>query len=326
MRTTGTTPTVMPAPTTSRPPLLLAILTVVLAILAAAGCATISGEPFSALSASAQQLRDGADASLSAVQERVRDRYIAEAAAGDFAKVEALLLTQPSGDPFGWASPTPPLFLQAARFREGVHRFNSVLVSYAGLLAQLASPDLVKPETFEQLATDLNGNLKTAIQALGVQAQPNKEIAIFSTLASGAFRAYLQNKQRSTLLKALQDNQATIDDTAELGASAIRITAGALRNEYDNASKALAQRKAFKDLVELDDRFIKEIAGLRTLHQSYKALPAAHRELAMGLAEPHRGLPMIRELYENGRELYRLYEQLTKDDKKKKEGGAGGGS
>lgn len=320
--------TIRSAPAKSRPPLLLAILTVVLAILGAAGCATISGEPFSALAASAQQLRDGADASLGAVHERVRDRHIAEAAAGDFDKIQALLLIQPSGDPFGWASPSPnpPLFVQAARFREGVNRLNSVLVSYAGLLAQLASPDLVKPETFEQLATDLNGNLKTAMQALGVQAQPNREIAIFSTLASGAFRAYLQSKQRSSLLKALQDNQATIDDTAELGASAVRITAAAIRNEYDIASKGLAQRKAIKELVELDDRFIKEIAGLRTLHQSYKALPAAHRELATGLAEPQRGLPMIRELYENGRDLYRLYEQLTKDDKKKKEGGAAGGS
>jgi hypothetical protein len=220
----------------------------------------------------------------------------------------------------------PPLFVQVARFREGVYRLNSTLVNYAGLLAQLASPDLVKPETFQQLATDLNGNLKTAVQALGVQAQPNKEIAIFSTLAIGSFRAYLQSNQRSSLLKALQDNQATIEYTAELGASAVRITAVAIRNEYDTASKDLAQRKAFKKLVELDDTFIKEITCLRTLHQSYQALPAAHRELATGLAEPQRGLPMIRELYENGRDLYRLYQELTADDKKKKEAGAGDGS
>jgi hypothetical protein len=320
--------TIRPAPTKSRPPLLLAILTVLLAILGTAGCATVSGEPFSAFAASAQQLRDGADASLGAVHERIRNRYIAEAAAADFAKIDALLFTQPSGDPFGWASPSPnpPLFLQAARFREGVYRLNSVLVSYGGLLAQLASPDLVKPETFDQLATDLNGNLKTAVQALGVQAQPNKEIAIFSTLATGVFRAYLQDKQRSTLLKALQENQATIEHTAELGASAVRITAAAIRSEYDLESKGLAQQKAIKELVELDERFIKEIAGLRMLHQSYEALPAAHRELAIGLVEPQRSLPMIQELYENGRDLFRLYEQLTKEDKKNKEGGAEGGS
>ena len=125
---------------------LVRILAIALAILGVAGCASISPAPFTALTTSIQQLRDGADASLSLVHERTRDRYIAEAAAGDVAKIEALLLTQPAGDPFGWASANPPLFLKAAQFRDGVHQLNSVLVSYAGLLGQLASPDLVSPE------------------------------------------------------------------------------------------------------------------------------------------------------------------------------------
>ena len=107
-------------------------------------------------------------ASLSVVHERTRDRYIAEAADGDVAKVQALLLTQPPGDPFGWASANPPLFLKAARFKEGVYRLNSVLVGYAGLLVQLASPELVSSEKLQQLAKDLNnGNLRNAVQALG---------------------------------------------------------------------------------------------------------------------------------------------------------------
>jgi hypothetical protein len=308
---------------------LVRILTIVLAILGVAGCASISPAPFTALTTSIQQLRDGADASLSLVHERTRNRYIVEAAAGDVAKVEALLLTQPAGDPFGWASPDPPLFLKVARFREGVHRLNSVLVGYAGLLGQLASPDLVSPEKFEQLAKDLNGNLKTAVQALGVSASPNKEIAIFSTLATSAFRAYLENKQRSSLLEALNSNQPAIQDAAELGASAVRITAAALRNEYNHSSAKLAalvaehtlsdskKQAALRELVELDEKFIKEISILRTLHQSYMALPAAHLELATGLADPKRGLPMVLELLENARELNRLYEELSKDDKKK---------
>jgi hypothetical protein len=294
----------------------MAALSLALALLGGAGCATISAEPFTVFSTSAQQLRDGADAALGAVQARIRDRYIAEAAAGDFAKLEALLLTQPRGDPFGWASPAPPLYLQTAQFRQGVYRLNSVLVGYASLLGQLAAPELVKPETFDHLATDLNGNLKSAIQALGVPAPPDKEIAIFSTVATGAFRAYLQHKQQTTLLQALQANQPAIDDVAEKGALAVRLTAAAIRNEYDLASKDLAQRQAGRELAELDDRFIIELAGLRTLHQSYKALPAAHRELATGLAEPRLGLPMIQELYANGRELFRVYEQLSQGAKK----------
>ena len=163
---------------------LVGVFAVVLAILGVVGCASISPAPFTALTTSIQQLRDGADASLSVVNERTRNRFIVEAAAGDVAKVEALLLKQPDEDTFGWTSPDLPLFLKVARFREGVHQLNSVLVGYAGLLGQLASPDLVSSDKFEQLAKDLNGNLKTAVQALGVSTPSKKEIAIFSTLAT----------------------------------------------------------------------------------------------------------------------------------------------
>lgn len=308
--------------TPSRSPLPWRVLCVLaLAVLAAAGCASISAESssaFSAFSASTLQLRDGADASLGVVQERIRDRYVAEASAGDVAKIESLLLGPSPGDPFGWSNERAPLFLQTARFRDGVRRLNSVLVGYAGVLEQMGSPALVSPQTFDQLATDLNGNLKTALGSMGVPAPPNRELAIFSTVASGSFKAYVQHKQRTTLLKALQENQPAIEDVAQQGAAAVRITALAYRNEYDLASQKLAQKKAIRELAELDDRFIKEMAGLRTLAQSYQTLPAAHRELAAGLGDPASGLPMIRELYENGRELYRLYEQLNADDRRTK--------
>jgi hypothetical protein len=308
------------------------ILAVSLWIMGMAGCASISPAPFTAFTTSVQQLREGADASLSVVHERTRDRYIAEAAEGDVTKVQALLLTQPPGDPFGWSSANPPLFLKAARFREGVYRLNSVLVSYAGLLGQLASPELVSSEKFEQLAKDLNGNLRNAVQALGVSSPPNKEIAIFSTLATTAFRLYLQNKQRTSLLEALNSNQSAVQNAAELGASAVRLTAAALRHEYDLGSANLAnlvakpnvsssqKQAAVRDLVELDENFMKEMAVLRILHQSYGVVPAAHLELARGVADPKLGLPTVIELLENGRNLLRLYEELSKDDKKKAAG------
>ncbi len=308
------------------------ILAIALAIIGVAGCASISPAPFTAFTNSVQQVRDGADASLSVVHERIRDRYIAEAADGDVAKVEPLMLTQPPGDPFGWASTNPPLFLKTARFREGVYRLNSVLVDYAGLLGQLASPGLVNSETFEQLAKDLNGNLRNAVQALGVSSPSNQEIAIFSTLATTAFRVYLQNKQRRSLLEALNSNQPAIQNAAELGASAVRLTAEALGHEYDLSSAKIAnlvakspvsnsqKQTAIRDLVELDEKFIKEISMLRILHQSYVALPAAHQELATGVANPKLGLPMVIELLENGRELFRLYQELSKDDIKKASG------
>lgn len=308
------------------------LIIIMFAILGVAGCASISPAPFTVLTTSTQRLREGADASLSLVYERTRDRYITEAATGDATKVDALLLKKPGGDTFGWVSSDPPLFFKVARFRDGVYRLNSTLIGYAGLLGQLASPDPVNSEKFEQLAKDLNGNLKNAVEVLGVSSPSNKEIAIFSTLGTAAFQAYLKNKQRSSLLKALNSNQPTIQKAAELCAYAVRITAGALRNEYNQRSTKLAalianpnlsdsgKQTAIRDLVELDVNFIKEISVLRTLHQSYMALPAAHKELATGVADPKRGLPMVIELLENGHELNRLYEELSKDDKKKAAG------
>jgi type II secretory pathway pseudopilin PulG len=275
-----------------------------------------------------QQLREGADASLGVASDRIRERQIVEGAAGGADKVEPLVLTQPTGQPFAWvSSDPPPLYLTAARFRTGVYQLNTVIVEYAGLLAQLASPDLVKPETFDKLATDLNGNLRSAVTALG-GSPPNKEIAIFSTAAAAGFKAYVQHKQKSALLKALQDNQSTIEEVAEMGAKAVQTTAAAFWNEYRNTSKGFtdalarsgtppaARQVAYRGLVDLDDKFIKELSALRGLHESYKALPAAHRELAAGITDPALGFPAIQEIGQRGRDLLRLYEQLSKEDKK----------
>jgi len=294
-----------------------------------AGCATAPPQPapFEPFSAAVQQVRTGADATLSAVYDRSRERYLNEAAAGDVSRVQGLMLTRPSGDPFGWTSSTPPLFLTTAQFRDGLYRFNSVLIQYAGALAQIASKDLLDSKAFNDLATDLNGNLRSAVQALGGPSS-NREIAIFSTAATATFEAYLRNQQRSELLRGLRDNQGAIADAAERGAEAIRLTANALRNEYDQKSGALANAAAassspserggaMRDLAELDDRFIKEMSALRALHDTYVSLPRAHRDLAAGLEDPKFGLTAIREMFERGQDLYRRYEELSGKDRSK---------
>jgi hypothetical protein len=298
-----------------------------LVALVVAGCATVAQPPFQQFAASVQQVRSGADSALGGLYDQARDRYVGEVAQGG-AALQGALLTSVEGDPFAWTSSSPLLFLQIARFREGVYRFNSTLVDYAGALAQLASPDIIMPETFDQLASDLNGNLRKALPALGVNPG-NQQIAIFSTVATAAFRGYLQNKQRSSLVEALTKNQEAIQNTAGLGQSAVTITVVALRNEYDQRSNALAQDIASagapaaersskaRALVDLDDRFIKELAVLRALYQAYVDLPAAHQELAAATGDPKLGIAAIRRLYEQGREMQRLYEQLSKDDKTK---------
>jgi hypothetical protein len=305
------------------------ILGGVMVVIVLAGCATAPAQsaPFEQFSAAVQQVRTGADAALGAVYDRSRERYLNEAGAGDVSKVQGLMLTRPPGDPFGWTSSTPPLFLTAAQFREGFYRFNSVLIEYAGALAQITSKDLLDTKAFNALATDLNGNLRSAVQAFGLPPS-NREIAIFSTAATAAFEAYLRNQQRSELLRGLRDNQGAIADVAERGAEAIRLTANALRNEYDQKSGALANAAAsgssssakvgaMRDLAELDDRFIKEMSVLRALYDTYVSLPRAHRELAAGLEDPKFGFTAIRDMFERGQDLYRRYEELSGKDRGK---------
>jgi hypothetical protein len=307
----------------------LRMLIAVIALAAVVGgCASgnVSSTPFEQMSASMLQVRTGADASLGVLYDRARDRYIASAAA-DPEKVIALRLTRPNADdPFSWASPQPPLFLTTARFREGVYRLNSTLIDYANALARLAHKDLIDPAAFNQLAKDLNGNLTSAVTALGVQPT-GREVAIFSAAASAAFEAYLRNKQRSELVKALRDNQPAVQNVAELGAQAVRLAATALRSEYDLRARDLAvaaappgtptaRQAAVRDLADLDDRFVKELSALHVLHDTYVALPSTHQEVASSLEQPRLGLASVHALFQNGQDLFRRYEELLGKERK----------
>jgi hypothetical protein len=310
---------------------ILALLAIVVAF-AITGCATtISQPPFQEFTDSLQKVRTGADNALGALYDQTRARYIDNTAQGG-AALEAAQLTTAPNDRFAWtpANPSvpPPLYLTEARFRDGLYRLNSSLVDYATALVQLSSPDLLNPETFNTLATDLNNNLNKALPALGVQA-PAQGVAIFSAAATTAFRLYLQNKQRSALADAISTNQGAIQGTADLGRSATEITVRAVANEYALRSQALAseiqragasesdKRAKAKNLIDLNDAFIKDIGILRALHQSYVDLPAAHADLAATVGDPKVGIGAIRRLYEQGRELERLYEQLIKQNTSK---------
>lgn len=229
-----------------------ALLSLIVA-LAITGCATtIARPPFQEFADSVQKLRSGADNSLGALYDQTGIRYADDTAEGG-AALESALLTAPPGDPLGWVSSSPPLFLRVAQFRDGVYRLNSSLVNYAAALLQLASPDLLDPETFNKLATDLNANLGKALPALGV-TPPAQGVAIFSTAATAAFRVYLQNKQRSALVDALTKNQGAIQNTAGLGSDAILLTVRAVRNEYNQRSTALARDITRPDAPVTDRR------------------------------------------------------------------------
>jgi len=288
-----------------------------------AGCASLQPAPFTAFATATQELKTGTDASLTHVSERATDRYVDEAVK-NVDKILSLKLAPDPKDVFGWTIPDlEPFFLKTTRFRDGVDQLNTALIGYATLLSQLADPNVIPEKTFETMTTDLNDNLTTAVASMGAKPPPTKETAIISTLAVAVFRDYLHHQQRSALIKAIRTNQEAIDTVADLGANAVTITARAITNEYASMSQGLAtqaadasqpesvRKTAIRALIALDDQYEKELRILRILHDSYVALPAAHRELANGLEKPQQGLPAIRALAENGKQLYRQYKELT---------------
>src|SRR5439155_17163170 len=125
---------------------------------------------------------------------------------------------------------------------------------------------------------------------------------------------YLRDQQRSALVKALRENQPAVQNVAELGAQAVRITADALRSDYDLRSRDLAvaaappgtpasRQAAVRDLADLDDRFVKELSALHVLHDTYITLPAAHQEVATRLEHSAFGLASVGALFQNGQDL-----------------------
>lgn len=306
------------------------LVAVLMAAGALAACAsTVNPAPFKAYADASRQIQGSAATALGAAYDWSRQGFLNEATPGS--AIVALLLVQEPGDPFGWQPPegTVILPLKVAAFQRGVDPLNQALVSYADLLAQLASSELTSTDQFDQLAKDLNANLQTAAAALKVASAspggslPSRATGIFSAAASEVARAFVAHKRKADLRRALGANQEGISELAELGQSAARGTATVIRKEYERQSTDIA-RQAFKSgprsarsdpasvraLLELDEKYIGQLAILHSLYNAYGRLPAAHRELAASLDAKKPALEQIQAFYQEARRVQHLYEEL----------------
>ncbi len=293
-----------------------------------AGCGAVQPEPFAAFAESNRHVQTGADESIEVVYQWTRERFVAETAAGDADKVQALLLDSKEDDPFGWTTVAPMLPLQVLAFRAAVNDLNDSFVGYADALHLLASDQVASTEEFDKLATDLNANTRSAVGALNLDEDiSNKDVAIFSVVAIESFRAYIEHERRTKLAEALRENQATVTEVASFGQDATEILARALRSEYDTRSgklalklapdsglSASAKQEVVENLLTLNEEYVRHLDLLKTLHQAYGTFPSAHAELAKAVTEPDSGLGQIKAFYAEGRRLERLYKELKGDD------------
>jgi len=290
------------------------------------GCASVDPEPFEELAFSLQELRDGSGAALEVTRTESREafveRVVEETGRGDPSTLEGALLLDPE-PPFGWsyAAGEAPLYVEARRFRAGVAAVNDALVRYAGLLAELAAPELVDADRFEAVARRLDADLQAAGRQLGLEGEDaERGVALFSVAATAAARAYLEGKRRGELLEVLEETQPAIDILAQQLARAMEIAGRSATASYQSRSAALAneipgaveasRRRAIVALVELNDRYTARLETLRRLANAYASLPTAHAELRRAVEAGEGALPAVRELFRAGRDLQALYREL----------------
>ncbi|MFQ5667815.1 MAG: hypothetical protein ACE5I7_15490 [Candidatus Binatia bacterium] len=300
----------------------------------ALGCGAVEVRPFEEFAKAVGEVRQGADDALKHNAEQARARVVSELVQDSVAAPREVAvkytLRQRQADPLEIAHEGLPLFFEARWFREGVYGLNTSIVDYAALLHELAKPELLPQEKFDKLAKQLNANLRDAAKALPAQKpiDPHK-IGLFATAASGVTQSAIEWRRRRHLQRAIRDNQGAIDAVALLGRDAVNLAATQLWQEYGlrnqpllvvlvtPRSSASARKAAAKKLIKLNEEQMKRIQTLRTLDESYAALPAAHRELATALNNPKLGLESIRNLYDTGTRLHQLYEELAPERRRK---------
>jgi len=290
--------------------------------LVASGCASVDPKPFATFSESLQELRKGSDAVLSLNEEQNRARFLDKAVrktgpGGDADFVGNLMMDRDRS--FGWTMKEPPLFLESSRFRAAVRMINEALVSYAGLLADLAAPDLVDPEQFDRMAKDLNGNLASAGRRLGLEGHES-ELALFSLAASKAAHAAIESKRQGHLKDVLKETQPGIDSVAQALQAAMRIAAQNLEQNYLEGFDATAEqipgasaakrRTSIDQLLRENELYSDRLQALATLDHAYANLPVAHRELLEAIRKPGLDMTTVEDLYESGKHLYSLYEEM----------------
>jgi hypothetical protein len=277
-------------------------------------------------------LRKGADAALTINDDANKERFIEQTAAASLTPegaeaVNNLLMTTDPKDPFAWHMEKTPLFMQSQRFRAGIYTLNTALVNYAELIKELSSPESLSPERLDKLTIDLNANLGSAARSLGIN-DAGHELALFSLAATELLKTYLEIRKTDALLKALKENSTTIQGVSNRMQQAVRLAASNLNQNYTDENGKLIENLADQDakdlnkktelvrtLVELNQIYVHRLSILQVLHESYAALPRVNSDMINLVENSKFNASTIKELFENGKHLLVLHDELIKTGK-----------
>jgi hypothetical protein len=307
---------------------LLILLGAAFTVLTYAGCAKVNPKPFDQFSQSTQALRDGADTALKINEEANRERFILTTAEKSLTPdgadaITNLQLGVEQDDPFAWRMEQTPLFMESQKFRVGIYVLNTALVQYSELLKELASPELLSTERFDNMAQNLNSNLASAGKSLKI-TDNDKEMAIFSVAATEILKSYLESQRKEALIKALKKNQENIENVSQKMTSAIiTATTNLNKNYIDTSSRLMVdlansneknleiKKQRIISFLDVNQQYINRLAVLRSLHDSYATLPRINLEMVKLTEDPKFTSSTIKEIFENGKHLKNLYDEMS---------------
>jgi hypothetical protein len=286
------------------------------------GCASVDPEPFSMFANSLQPLRDAVDVQAEAVMTESRKELIQKVAdENDPMIAPDLQLDFPAPGHFAsryeFGQNGEPNFVKFRRMQLGLSALNDAMISYARSLEMLgggAGTGDILPSTteFSQMARNLNASAGTAAAALNISTDPGKQ-ALLSTAAIQLFKTYIENKRRKDLVKAIGEVQPQVDAYSESARQAVGLFAEVVKKEYSKKIIPLSEAQPPNALAILDfnDATQSTLAILKSMANSYGALPAAHRDLKAAANNKSAGLSGIIALGEEAMRLNGLVNQLT---------------
>ncbi len=295
------------------------ILGVFLTVLVPA-CAKVDPKPFTKFNTVANGITaidTAVDSHISSVKEREMSKI-----SNDLEAINNLALEFDSRYPFKYKykfarQDKEPLFIKLQRFDSALTELNSSFIEYTSLLAALAGGDLIKTEDFDQLATDLNHNLRSALKSLGKEADAS-ELALFATIASTAAHAYINNKRKKYLIDILEGNQESVKGLIEHAQEAIQIIRDGIIDEHDSSRRASVEqfdKSANKKLIANkvltnSEKTAAALEMLKALNDTYDSLAKTHKKLATGLKNDH--LPSFSDLTGVIKNVQKRYKDLKK--------------
>ena len=288
-------------------------------VLAATGCASVDPKPFVTFNSVVKEASTGIDSAMAVNYDWTRSGFI-ESFSNDPKSTFSQLVIQ-VGDKYSWWMDKPPIYLEIKRTQSALCDLNNAFTEYANLLVKLSGGELIKADTFDQLAKDLNRNASDAAKALKVPATP-AELSLFSKAASEAARLYIENKRQGDLIDALRKNQDNVQKYSDLCIELIHIIRGNMKTYYVekyepirkawNAAPGEKRQKQTEAMLALDEQFTNALGVLEQVEVTYSAIPKAHADLSKAIKDNKSDLEGIQQLYSSGMRLQRLYTELKK--------------